>query len=331
MNTLGNTLSEDIEAMVRVSIIVPMYNAEDFISATLTSILQERDIPLEVVVVNDGSTDASPELVRAMNDRRVRVIQGPGQGIAAAMNAGIAEARGEIIMRCDADDFYPPHRLSRQVEWLSKHPEFGAVCGGFATVDLKGHTITHFKSKGDAREITDDLRSGTTQTHFCTFAVRTEVLKSSGGFRQYFYTAEDIDLQLRLGELCRVWYIPEVQYSYRLHDKSITHTQSNIEREFFESMAREFQRQRLTRGSDDLQRGCPPIPPQVGTKSPKKSAEHTQDLLIGSAWHEHQTGHKPQALIIGVRSVITQPSNINAWRSLLALAVKPAGKESDLL
>lgn len=330
MNTLGNTIGEETEAMAQVSIIVPMYNAEAFISATLASILQERDIPLEVVVVNDGSTDASLERVHALDDRRVRVIHGPCQGIAAALNAGMAEARGEIVMRCDADDLYPPHRLSRQVEWLSEHPEFGAVCGSFATVDLKGRTITHFNSRGEAKEITEELRNGITRTHLCTFAVRAEVLRASGGCRQYFYTAEDIDLQLRLGELCRVWYIPDIQYNYRLHDTSITHTQSNVERVFFESIAREFQRQRLGQGCDDLQRGCPPTPPQGGEKSPKKAAEHTQDLLIGSAWQEHQAGHKPQALAIGIRSVVAQPSNINAWRSLLALAVKPAGKGSDL-
>lgn len=330
MNTSGNTTSEETEAMAQVSIIVPMYNAEAFISATLASILQERHISLEVVVVDDGSTDASLERVHAIDDRRVRVINGPCQGIAAALNAGMAEARGEIIMRCDADDLYPPHRLPQQVEWLSEHPEFGAVCGSFATVDLKGRTIIRFESWKQAQEITEELRNGITRTHFCAFAVRAEVLRASGGCRQYFYTAEDVDLQLRLGELCRVWYTPDIQYNYRLHDTSITHTQSDVERVFFESIAREFQRQRLKQGCDDLQRGYPPTPPQTEGKSPKKAAEHTQDLLIGSAWHEHQAGYKPQALAIGIRSVVAQPSNINAWRSLLALAVKPAGKGSDL-
>lgn len=312
--------------MTLVSIIVPMYNAEAFISATLASILQERDIPLEVVVVNDGSTDASLERVCATNDKRVRVIQGPCQGIAPALNAGLAVACGEIIMRCDADDLYPPQRIARQVDWLSKHPEFGVVCGGFSTIDVKGRAIISFNNREDAQEITEELCNGITRTHLCTFAVRAEVLRSSGGCRQYFHTAEDIDLQLRLGELCRIWYVPDIQYNYRLHDTSITHRQSNVEREFFESMAREFQRQRRSQGSDDLQRGCPPTPPQGSTKSAMKTAEHTQGLLMGSAWQEHQSGHKQQALAIGIRSVIAQPSNIAAWRSLLALAVKPAGK-----
>lgn len=319
--------------MIQVSIIVPMYNAEAFISATLASILQEHDISLEVVVVNDGSTDASLKRVLAIDDRRVRVIPGPCQGIAAALNTGIAQADGKIVMRCDADDLYPPHRISQQVEWLSKHPEFGAVCGSFATVDRKGRAIVSFNRQEDdleedSLEITQELLNGITRTHLCTFAVHIEILRASGGCRPYFHTAEDIDLQLRLGEFCRVWYVPDIQYHYRLHDASITHTQSNVEREFFESTAREFQRQRLSQGCDDLQAGCPPTPPQRGASSSVKAADHMQGLLIGSAWQKHQAGCKSKALAIGIRSVIVQPSRIRAWRSLLALVVKPTGKSN---
>ena len=314
--------------MSLVSVILPMYNAEPFISATLASILQERDIPLEVVVVNDGSTDASLDRVRAIDDKRVRVINGPCKGFVAAINLGMAAALGEIIMRCDADDLYPPQRIARQVDWLAQHPEFGAVSGSFSTIDVKGRPISNLPCGEDAEEITEELRNWITRTHLCTFAVRVEVLRASGGYRQYFHTAEDIDLQLRIGELCRVWYVPDVEYHYRLHDASLTHTQSNVEREFFESLAREFQRQRRTQGSDDLQRGCPPTLPQVGDKSAMKVGDQAQGILMDSAWREHRAGHKPQAMVIGMRSVIAQLSSMAGWRSLLALAVKPAGKGS---
>ena len=307
-----------------VSVIVPMRNAEAFISATLASILQELEVPLEVVVVDDGSTDASLDRVRAIDDERVQVINGPCKGVAAAMNAGLAVARGDIIVRCDADDLYPPQRLALQIDWLIRHSQFGAVCGGFSTIDAKGRLLAKL-TEGDAKEITEELRNGITRTHFCTFAVRAEVLRNVGGVRQYFQTAEDIDLQLRIGELCRVWYVPDIQYHYRLHQTSLTHTQSNVKREFFEFTAREFQKQRRMQGSDDLQRGYPPTPPQDSTKA-MKAAEHVQGMLMGSAWQKHGSGHKLRSLTIGIRSVIAQPSNIVAWRSLLILAIKPAGK-----
>lgn len=313
--------------MSLVSVVVPMYNAEGYISATLASILQEQDVPLEVVVVNDGSTDTSLERVCAIGDKRVRVVNGSCKGVAAAMNVGLAAARGGIIVRCDADDLYPVKRLAQQVDWLSKHPEFGAVCGSFATINTRGRPIARLDCGKDAEEITEELCNGITRTHLCTFAMRVEVLQAVGGFRQYFHTAEDIDLQLRIGELCRVWYLPDIQYHYRLHGTSLTHTQSNVEREFFESTAREFQRQRNNQGGDDLQRGYPPTSPQGSTKT-MKFAEHVQGLLIGSAWREHGSGKKLRALIIGMHSVIVQPSNMGAWRGLLTLAVKPSGKDS---
>ncbi len=316
--------------MSLVSVIIPMYNAEAFISATLDSILQERDISLEVVVVDDNSTDASLDRVGAIKDERVRVVNGPGKGIASALNAGLSKVRGEIIMRCDADDLYSSKRIKQQVELLAKYPEFGAVCGGFSTIDVKGRLIVNLKCGENAEEISEELKNGITRTHFCTFACRVEFLRALGGFRPYFKTAEDIDFQLRLGELCRVWYVPEIQYYYRLHDLSITHRQSNVEREFFEFIAREFQRQRHTQGSDELQRGSPPLLPLGVDTSVKTATEHIQGMLMGHAWQEHQAGHKWQALNIGVRSVITRPSNLTAWRSLLALAVKPAGKNSAL-
>src|SRR5262245_56696636 len=87
-----------------VSIVVPMHNTEKFISDTLVSLLRETQIPLEVVVVDDKSTERSLERVLGFNDNRLRVIEGPGSGAAGAMNAGYGAARGSIIMCCDSDD-----------------------------------------------------------------------------------------------------------------------------------------------------------------------------------------------------------------------------------
>ncbi|HEY9639257.1 MAG TPA: glycosyltransferase [Coleofasciculaceae cyanobacterium] len=313
-----------------VSVVIPMYNAEAFISSTLDSILQEQTVDLEVIVVNDGSTDRSLDQVLAVKDDRIRVVDGPCQGISASLNTGLAAATSDIIMRCDADDQYPPGRIATQVNWLSQHPEYGAVCGGFSTIDPAGRLITQFDVHRDPREITAELQSGVTSTHFCTYAVRAEILRAIGGCRQYFKTAEDIDLQLRIGEVCRVGYLPEVLYKYRLHNASITHVQSNVEREFFSLMAVEFQQQRLLQGSDDLQRGCPPAVPQSTQTEAMEAGEHIQKLLIHRAWQEHQAGYKWQALTTAMRSVISQPRTMTAWSNLLALCIKPSGKQKNL-
>ncbi len=91
-----------------ISILIPCRNAERYIRSTLESVLAQRDVDLEVIVIDDGSTDRSIEIVRELNDSRVRVIPGPQRGISAAFNSGLAEAKGEYLARCDADDLYPP-------------------------------------------------------------------------------------------------------------------------------------------------------------------------------------------------------------------------------
>jgi glycosyltransferase involved in cell wall biosynthesis len=311
-----------ISQPVLVSVIVPLYNAEKFVSKAIASILESWDVPLEVVVVDDGCTDTSLKKVAQFSDPRIRVVQSARRGIASAMNTGLEAARGEIIMRCDADDVFPRRRLVEQVKWLANNPEYGAICGTYSAIDSKGLLIIQFNCGRHAEEITYELQNGVTRTHLCTFAMRAKMLRDLGGFRDYFSTAEDIDLQLRMGDSYRVWYDPSVQYFYRLHAQSITHTISSEAREFFDEIARVYQRQRRLKGEDDIQRGCPAIPPAAEGKPPLSAEHHIQDLLIGKAWKKHEDGDKLDAIATGLRSAMIQPKNLEAWRCLLALAIK---------
>jgi glycosyltransferase involved in cell wall biosynthesis len=309
-----------------VSILITVRNAEAYISETLASILQEKSIPLEIIIVDNGCTDATVEKALALKDSRIQVIPGPKKGISHALNVAYAAARGEIIMRCDGDDLFPTKRITRQVEWLCANPEFGAVCGGFSTIDVKSMLLADLGLDADVQEITEELRNGKTRTHIGTFAIRAEAVKASGYSREYFDCFEDIDFQLRLGEICRVGYLCETEYYYRLHPASVTHSQSSTLREFYDATALEFQRQRLATGEDNLQRGCPPPLPKPGDKAGISTDSHVQGMLLQSAWAEHQAGRKQKALAFGMRSMMIRPISLAAWRNLFALAVKPCGR-----
>lgn len=311
----------------QVSVLITVRNAEAYISETLASILQERNVPLEIVLVDNGCTDSTIEKALAFNDERVRVVPGPKKGISHALNVAYAAARGEIFMRCDGDDLFPPDRISRQVEWLNQHPEFGVVCGAFSTIDEKGAFLANLALHENAEEITEELQNSKTRTHIGTFAMRAEVVKAAGYSREFFDCFEDVDFQLRLGEACRVCYVPEIMYQYRLLPTSVTHSKSQKLMEFYDAQAFEFQRQRKTRGMDDLQLGNPPAIPTFDDKVYTVS-EHTARMLTSRAWSEHQAGHKIQALSAGLRLVISQPANLTAWRSLVFLLIKPAGRAS---
>lgn len=307
-----------------VSIILPIYNTEQYIQEALASILNNQPIPIEIIVVDDGSTDSSVEKVQLIRDPRVCIVENRGKGIASAINTGLEYVRGLFVSRCDADDKYPLHRLSWQITWLQNHPEFSAVCGTYTAIDSNGNTVVEFQCGDTETEITSELQNGITRTHFGTFLVRTALLRKIGGCRPYFTTAEDIDVQLRLSEHGRIWYVPKVSYLYRLHATSITHTQGSSERDFYNQIARSFQIQRQTEGQDNLERSePPPIPPSLeGNSRPTTSSEHIYGLLVYRAWNEHQNGQWLTAIATGLKAICYAPVHIPAWINLLLLIVK---------
>lgn len=314
--------------MKRVSVLMPMRDAQRYVRAALASVLSQADVDLEVVVIDDGSTDNSADIVRQLGDPRVRMIAGPCGGISVALNRGLEIAKGEYIARCDADDLYPEGRLAWQVKFLDEHPEYGAVCGGFSTMTHKGQRVADLFSGTTAGEITDELRGGKNRTHLGTFLVRAATYQQVEGFRPYFVTAEDIDLQLRLAEQARVWFEPKPSYVYRLHDASITHVQSDAARVFYERTARHFQQQRQAGAGDDLQRNCPPLPPEALVSPPSKASAQIQAMLIGSSWREHRAGEKMASLRTGLRAALVRPISYSGWRNLAALLLKRPGNEA---
>ena len=306
----------------QVSIVIPMRNAEDYVAQTLNSILSETEVSLEVIVVDDGSTDGSRRVVDSVADSRVRVVSGAQQGISAALNVGLRHAIGETIMRCDADDLYPASRIRSQMQWLADHPEYGAVCGQFDTIDSLGRSVSRLlRSHTAFADINSELSDGITRTHLCTFAVRREFIQSLGGFRTYFETAEDIDFALRLGNICRVAYLPEVFYCYRLHETSITHTQKSSRRLFFEQTARDFQLQRVQRGTDDLDSGAAPSPPENTIDIANSANDHIYGMLVGQAWTDIKNGQRIQALCLMLRALKIRPLHWEAWKNFLKLAL----------
>ena len=314
-----------------ISVIVPMRNAAGYVGHTLRSILTHpHDAPaaaLEVVVVDDGSTDTSVHEVTQLNDPRVRVVPGPQQGIAAAVNAGLAASRGAVVVRCDADDLLTPGRLGAQLAQLDAQPQAVAVCGGYETIDARGRAIAVLPTGDAAIDISDELRRGETRTHLGTFAIRRAALETLGGARDYFVGTEDIDLQLRLGCLGPVFYTPGVVYRYRLHEASSTHTQRSRQREFLTQQARRFVVQRVATGADDLDRGTAQAPPtDTGPDEAMSVDEQACSQLIGRAWRLRRDRRRGAAVAAMTRVLLRYPTRPRVWKQwcwMLAKAPLP--------
>ena len=309
----------------RVSVLMPMKNAARYVRDAITSVLVQDFGSLELIVIDDGSTDGSREIVEALRDPRVRLLAGPRRGVSAAWNEAFERSSGDIVMQCDADDLYPPGRVASQIRLLDRFSNVGAVCSGFATIDRRGALVAELgQERSGPEDITEELLAGETRTHLCTFATRRPYLVAIGGKRDYFESAEDVDLQLRIAEVCRVRYEPASWYRYRLHDGSLTHTQASTRRIFFEQYARDLRAQRARGEPDDLQRGQPRSPPSEATP-PDRSGPQLRGMLLGDAWRKHARGEKLAALATGVRALASAPTDASIWRSVAALVVKPAG------
>lgn len=125
--------------MTLASIIVPAFNVEDTIAQTLQSLISQTHHNFEIIVVDDGSTDASASIAATyLVDPRVRVIRQTNRGLAGARNSGIAASRGTFIAFCDADDLWEPEKLARHVTHLEANPQVGVSYSGSAFIDDDG-------------------------------------------------------------------------------------------------------------------------------------------------------------------------------------------------
>ena len=121
-----------------ISVVIPLYNKEKQIRATLESVLAQNYQDFEIVIVNDGSTDRSVEEAAAVNDSRIRFIHQKNAGVSAARNRGIEEARGEFIAFLDADDRWKPEYLQTQYELTQRYPECSVFACNYEFVDALG-------------------------------------------------------------------------------------------------------------------------------------------------------------------------------------------------
>lgn len=306
-----------------ISVVIPARNAAATLAETLRSVLAQGRLG-EVVVVDDGSTDATAGIARGFGDPRIRVIAGPRTGIADALNAGFRAARLAYVARCDADDVFLPDRLARQADWLDRNLGYLAVAGGFQSIDAKGRKLAELGCGGPDRDITDSLRDGQAVTHLCTWLIRREAVLAAGGARPWFQTAEDLDLHVRLAFAGRVWHVPRPNYGYRLHDASITHGRKAAQLAFFDAAVRDFAAQRGETGTDALDRGVPPPVPDFATMTGARNGAEDQILghITAQAWADFREGRKGLAIGGMMRAVQRRPLARGPWKGLLLMLAR---------
>lgn len=193
---------------LKVSVIIPLYNKVSSIAETLKSVLSQSYTDYEIIVVNDGSTDGSEQIVAEIDDPRVRLINQANAGVSAARNRGIAETRGEYVAFLDADDEWDTDYLATTIELFTRYPECDVAASNYQFRDIKGTIsptiINRLPFEGKHGIMTNYFRvASTSHCPLWTSAViiRKSAIESVGGFPVGVKSGEDLLTWARLA--CR--------------------------------------------------------------------------------------------------------------------------------
>lgn len=211
--------------MPAISCLIPVYNGERYLQAAMESILGQSFADFEVVVIDDGSTDRSAEMIEAIaaRDPRVKLFCKPNGGIVSALNFGLERCEGAFVARMDADDIALPDRFAVQMAAFDIHPDAVAVGGLIQSVDGDGIPISAPGSPSRVTETRLDLFPPVVANvqHSAGTFLRS-ALASVGGYRGTFPHAEDYDLYLRLAPHGRFYNPPALVLYYRVHGASLS-------------------------------------------------------------------------------------------------------------
>jgi glycosyltransferase involved in cell wall biosynthesis len=201
---------------------MPAYNAGKYIAEAIASVLGQTFGDFELLIVNDGSTDDTLNIIHSFDDKRIRLVSQPNRGVAAALNAGLKHAKAEYIVRFDADDICMPQRLQQQYDFLTAHPGYILVGSDVDYITENNDFLFHFKCLAHThQEILDKLY------FYCPFVhpsvmYRKDVVMAVGGYPDAAHNFEDYMLWVAIAGKGKFHNLAEPLIKYRLNPQSVT-------------------------------------------------------------------------------------------------------------
>lgn len=301
-----------------VSILTPCHNTARFLRQTVDSVLRQTFTRFEFLLLDDGSSDATPELLRqfAAEDPRIRVRSRPNRGLVDTRNELLAWARGTYIAWLDSDDAMTPDRLALQVARLDAQPDLAWIGGAATLTDPEGLPIRTHAFPQDHDAICAIMREEI-GCYFNSTTMRRDLAIQLGGFRHPFIISEDYDLCLRLSEIGRVANLPDVVLLYRQHMAS-TVNRDRPKSHIYSRLVRQLASERRQSGTDRLQRG-ETIELDFG-----QLPSHRQNLAETHrrwAWWALNDGHVRTARKYALHALRDAPLERESWK-LMACAIR---------
>lgn len=217
-----------------VSVVLPVYNGERYLEEAIRSVIGQGYTDWELLVVDDGSEDRSPEIAEkyAQKDQRIRVLAMEHKKLPAALNAGFAQAKGEYYTWTSADNRMEPDCLEQQVRFLRRHPKADMTYGNMRLLDENGqilrgkgwYEIPPLSGNVRLPKTTEELNTYANNTIGAAFLYRARIAALAGGYQEQWFTMEDYDYFMRINSIGTICHIPEKKpvYLYRMHKDSLT-------------------------------------------------------------------------------------------------------------
>lgn len=210
-----------------ISVIIPLYNCEKFITRSISSVLKQTVQEFEIIVVDDGSTDKGPEIVEKMNSPLIRLIHQKNQGVSCARNRGIKESRYELIAFLDADDEWDTDHLETIMYLYNKYPQCGVFAASYRM--SVGNNIIYpefnpeipFKDDGILYNYYEVASGTNLPINSNTYVVRKNIIESIGGYPTGIPSGEDILTIARLNAVCDFAYTTKATSTYYLHNETV--------------------------------------------------------------------------------------------------------------
>jgi len=224
-----------------VSVVIPVFNSERFLREAVQSVLAQQYSPIEIIVVDDGSTDNTATVARSLPET-VRYLHQTNQGPAAARNRGIEQAQGSLIAFADADDLWPPAKLEQQLPYLIKDPKIDIVLGRIQQV-LLSETV-------DGPTRAQQFAEPAFSVNLGSAVIRKSVFERVGLFDETMRYSEDVDWFMRAREGgAAIGTIDAVTLFYRQHEQNMTRGKSTSELNVLKALKKSLDRRRERDGS----------------------------------------------------------------------------------
>jgi glycosyltransferase involved in cell wall biosynthesis len=209
-----------------VSVIIPTYNRANYLRKSIQSVISQTTKDIEIIVINNYSTDNTLEVINSFNDQRIKIINFKNGGvIARSRNQGMVHSTGNYIAFLDDDDIWCPDKLELQIKYLESHPEFGAVYSNAIIIDEKDNRKDFLINHGLVREgnVFQNLLGGNFIT-ILTVLIRRDIVGSIGLFNEEpsLIAAEDYEYWMRIALKFGFGYIDKPLALYRIHSTSMS-------------------------------------------------------------------------------------------------------------